>query len=103
MTVQAQNCLLKVLEDPPGTGIIAITTANPANLLPTILSRCQVLKPASKRRIPDAALYRDVLNCFLEGTLSGPPPSGLPGKGRPEVGGGFPGLSIFTNKGHADA
>jgi DNA polymerase-3 subunit delta' len=67
MTVQAQNCLLKVLEDPPGTGIIAITTANPANLLPTILSRCQVLKPASKRRIPDAALYRDVLNCFLEG------------------------------------
>jgi len=66
MTVQAQNCLLKVLEDPPGTGIIAITTANPVSLLPTILSRCQILKPDSERRIPDVAPYRDILKCFLD-------------------------------------
>lgn len=66
MTVQAQNCLLKVLEEPPGAGIIIITSANRENLLPTILSRCQILKPALEEKIPETKLYRAVLECFLE-------------------------------------
>ncbi len=66
MTVQAQNCLLKVLEDPPGDGIIAITTANPAGLLPTILSRCQVLKPETDQNIPDHHLYHETMVCMMQ-------------------------------------
>lgn len=43
MTVQAQNALLKTLEEPPEYGIILILTTNADALLPTILSRCVVL------------------------------------------------------------
>jgi len=44
MTQQAQNALLKTLEEPPGHSVIIITTNNIKSLLPTIISRCQLLK-----------------------------------------------------------
>lgn len=49
MTVQAQNALLKTLEEPPEYAVILILTTNVDALLPTILSRCVVLnmKPVS--------------------------------------------------------
>lgn len=43
MTVQAQNALLKTLEEPPAYGVILILTTNAQALLPTIVSRCVVL------------------------------------------------------------
>lgn len=43
MTVQAQNALLKTLEEPPQYAVIIILTTNVEALLPTILSRCVVL------------------------------------------------------------
>lgn len=43
MTVQAQNALLKTLEEPPEYGVILILTSSIETLLPTILSRCVVL------------------------------------------------------------
>ncbi len=43
MTVQAQNALLKTLEEPPAYAVILILTTNVDELLPTILSRCVVL------------------------------------------------------------
>ncbi len=43
MTVQAQNALLKTLEEPPEYGVIIILTSSLETLLPTILSRCVVL------------------------------------------------------------
>lgn len=43
MTTQAQNALLKTLEEPPEYGIILILTTNVNSLLPTILSRCVLL------------------------------------------------------------
>ncbi len=49
MTVQAQNALLKTLEEPPEYAVILILTTHVEALLPTILSRCVVLnmKPVS--------------------------------------------------------
>ena len=49
MTPQAQNALLKTLEEPPEYAVILLLTANVNSLLPTILSRCVVLnmKPVS--------------------------------------------------------
>ena len=43
MTPQAQNALLKTLEEPPAYAVILLLTANVNSLLPTILSRCVVL------------------------------------------------------------
>lgn len=43
MTVQAQNAILKTLEEPPEYAVILLLTANVNSLLPTILSRCVVL------------------------------------------------------------
>lgn len=39
MTVQAQNCLLKTLEEPPAYAVIILTTSNSNSLLETIRSR----------------------------------------------------------------
>ena len=50
MTVQAQNALLKTLEEPPEYAVILILTANVDSLLPTILSRCVVL---NMKPVPD--------------------------------------------------
>ncbi len=53
MTVQAQNALLKTLEEPPEYAVILILTANVDSLLPTILSRCVVLnmKPVADNKV----------------------------------------------------
>ncbi len=53
MTVQAQNAILKTLEEPPEYAVIFLLTTNVNSLLQTILSRCVVLnmKPASDQLI----------------------------------------------------
>src|SRR5438477_7898671 len=43
MTEQAQNCVLKTLEEPPSNTVLLLTTAYPDHLLPTCLSRCQLI------------------------------------------------------------
>ncbi|HVF69919.1 MAG TPA: hypothetical protein VNA13_05135 [Xanthomonadales bacterium] len=43
LTVEAQNALLKVLEEPPNHTIIVLSVANIEALLPTILSRCKLV------------------------------------------------------------
>ncbi len=44
MTVQAQNALLKTIEEPPAYGVILLLTSNEDAFLSTILSRCVQLK-----------------------------------------------------------
>ncbi|MBQ2803160.1 MAG: DNA polymerase III subunit delta' [Lachnospiraceae bacterium] len=53
MTVQAQNAILKTLEEPPEYAVIILLTSNVNSLLPTILSRCVVLnmKPVSDEKV----------------------------------------------------
>ena len=79
MTPQAQNALLKTLEEPPEYGVIMILTTNLNSMLPTILSRCVVLnmKPVKdslvkkylmeEMKIPD---YKaDICAAFARGNL----------------------------------
>ena len=40
MTVEAQNCLLKTLEEPPEYAVIILTTSNESRILTTVKSRC---------------------------------------------------------------
>ena len=49
MTVQAQNALLKTIEEPPSYAVILLLTSNAGTLLPTIRSRCVLLDSISKR------------------------------------------------------
>jgi len=53
MTVQAQNAILKTLEEPPEYAVIMLLTTNVNSLLPTILSRCVVLnmKPVADNQV----------------------------------------------------
>lgn len=44
MNDEAANCLLKTLEEPPELNILVLLTTNLYALLPTIRSRCQILK-----------------------------------------------------------
>lgn len=47
MTVQASNALLKLLEEPPDKCCIILIAEHTRSLLPTIQSRCQVLRLSS--------------------------------------------------------
>lgn len=53
MTAEASNCLLKTLEEPLGRAILILIAAEPQLLLPTIVSRCQLIKflPVAKDEI----------------------------------------------------
>jgi DNA polymerase-3 subunit delta' len=44
LTPEAANCLLKILEEPPGEVYFFLLAVQPALLLPTISSRCQALR-----------------------------------------------------------
>lgn len=56
MTVQAQNALLKILEEPPAHTVFLLTCENRWALLPTMLSRLQILpiEPLSPERCVQA-------------------------------------------------
>ncbi|MBE5946770.1 MAG: DNA polymerase III subunit delta [Lachnospiraceae bacterium] len=51
MNIQAQNAILKTIEEPPEYGVILLLTSNLDKLLPTVQSRCMVLntKPIRER------------------------------------------------------
>ncbi len=50
MTPQAQNAILKTLEEPPAYAVFLLLTSNVDSLLPTIISRCVVL---NMKPVPD--------------------------------------------------
>lgn len=44
MTTEAQNSLLKLLEEPPERAVLILVCTNLAGLLPTVRSRCQLVR-----------------------------------------------------------
>lgn len=48
LTIEAQNAFLKTLEEPPQKTIIILSVDNHYRLLPTIISRCQVINLANQ-------------------------------------------------------
>lgn len=44
MNAEAENCLLKTLEEPPAASVLILLTSNMRALLPTTRSRCQILQ-----------------------------------------------------------
>jgi DNA polymerase-3 subunit gamma/tau len=70
LTSQAQNALLKTLEEPPAHAVFIICTTDPQKLLKTILSRCTQYKLdlLSEKRI--TKLIKDI--CLKEGVENYP-------------------------------
>ncbi|HHX59339.1 MAG TPA: DNA polymerase III subunit delta' [Epulopiscium sp.] len=80
MTIQAQNALLKTIEEPPGYGIVILITKNPSKIINTVHSRCARIRvlPLPTKIIKEyiqnnhgleeweAGLYAD----FSDGSLS---------------------------------
>ena len=79
LTVQAQNALLKTIEEPPVYAVILLLTSNVGMLLPTIQSRCVVLnlKPVSSEQIKKYLMedleipeyYADICTAFAQGNV----------------------------------
>lgn len=57
MTIEASNCLLKTIEEPPTYAIIILICMNTDSILPTIISRCQLIK----FRLIDSSKIRKIL------------------------------------------
>jgi DNA polymerase-3 subunit delta' len=59
-TLEAANALLKTLEEPPGRVILLLTATDASLLLPTIVSRCQLmpLRALAGQQIEDALRER---------------------------------------------
>lgn len=71
MTVEAQNALLKTLEELPKEAILILGANSDANLLPTILSRCETrsLKATSYDTLVYHTKYEEDLNKLLNSSL----------------------------------
>ena len=68
MNAQASNAFLKTLEEPPKQTLLLVLTTRLEKVLPTVQSRCQVLrcypvglKEVSKSSIGDDVKYKDIL------------------------------------------
>ncbi|MFI5273074.1 MAG: DNA polymerase III subunit delta' [Ktedonobacterales bacterium] len=60
MTTSTVNALLKTLEEPPPHVVLLLTSAEPETLLPTLLSRCQLvtLHPLANVELREALIAR---------------------------------------------
>lgn len=63
MTAEAQNALLKTIEEPPAYAVIFLLTTNLGKLLPTILSRCVIL---NIQPVKDELIKRHLLSLGVE-------------------------------------
>lgn len=61
MNVQAQNALLKTIEEPPAYAILILLTNNADTFLPTILSRCVTL---NVKVVPDELIKKFLMNQY---------------------------------------
>ena len=68
MNPQAQNALLKTLEEPAGRSAIILLTDQPGALLPTIRSRCQVVRFAA---LSETTVQTQLQHRGVETTLAG--------------------------------
>lgn len=67
ITVDAQNALLKIVEEPPTEAILLFGTTTVDHLLPTFLSRCQIIEMISDKREADLQELEKILRLGLEG------------------------------------
>lgn len=75
---ESQNALLKALEEPPETALILLTAERPDEVLPTILSRCRIIRlgELSQAQVADVLRARGAEDAELRAAWS----AGSPGQ-----------------------
>ncbi|MDD4111676.1 MAG: DNA polymerase III subunit delta' [Herbinix sp.] len=73
MTENAQNALLKTIEEPPEYAIIILLACNTQSLLPTIISRCVTLdlKPVDRQLIKEHLMEELHIPDYVAGIAAG--------------------------------
>jgi DNA polymerase III delta prime subunit len=67
LNLEAQNALLRVLEEPPPGTTFLLVTASPSGLAPTVRSRCQkVAFPAERPPAPDSPEAPETVRALAE-------------------------------------
>ncbi|HSD10491.1 MAG TPA: AAA family ATPase [Candidatus Binatia bacterium] len=69
LTEDAQNALLKTLEEPPRGSVLVLVCHNASRLLPTVLSRCQRVAFAPLERATVETILRDRLHVSADDAL----------------------------------
>lgn len=69
LTTEAQNALLKILEDTPSMTKIVLTVPTTDQLLPTVISRCQIDEP-NPEAVMESVMDADLVTRALEGSDS---------------------------------
>ena len=71
LSVEAQNALLKTLEEPRESARVILTAPNSFSLLPTVVSRCLTIDLGTpETKIKDKAKVTELVKNLLEGNLS---------------------------------
>lgn len=66
MTIEAQNSLLKLIEEPPEYLQIILSVDNPKNLIDTVLSRCIITRIKSPQKSSTSLSSGDSFDEFIE-------------------------------------
>lgn len=67
MNIEAANSFLKTLEEPPANSLLILITERPKDLLPTIVSRCQMVRLRPLPIAEPVSILTDVLEEFSSG------------------------------------
>lgn len=75
MNTQAQNAILKLLEEPPSFDAFILVAANPMLLLPTVRSRCVLVRTESAAEEELSPEEKELARGFLNTALRGSEPA----------------------------
>lgn len=64
LTSEAQNALLKTLEEPNATSLLILTAPSAYWLLPTVVSRCQIIQQPSKSRVIEEHEFQKIVDLW---------------------------------------
>lgn len=73
LTLEAQNALLKLLEEPPVFVYLFLCAVNEQTFLPTIISRCQIINFEEEEKIlpeEEKKVFREQLAALYSGTVN---------------------------------
>ena len=67
LTTEAQNAMLKILEEPPAQTLLLLTADSKEALLPTICSRCRIITLSTPKSLSEKELmeYEQVFHLLL--------------------------------------
>src|SRR3546814_16161283 len=90
MNLNAENALLKILEEPPAHSLFLLVSHQPGRLLPTIRSRCRMLslKPLASADIAQVMAANEVKGSAEERAAIASLGEGSAGRARPIAAGG---------------